>query len=64
VWVQTDGPCEVDVLGHRARTFEVDGHHFAIVAVRGLRRGSTTPYGVALDGRRAWPLPTRGSRRA
>jgi hypothetical protein len=27
VWVETDGACEVDVLGHTARTFEVRGHH-------------------------------------
>jgi hypothetical protein len=57
VWVQTDGPCEVEVLGHRARTFAVDGHHFAVVAVTGLAPGTRTPYGVALDGRDVWPRP-------
>jgi hypothetical protein len=24
VWVETDRPCEVEVLGHRAGTFHVD----------------------------------------
>ncbi|HYF27138.1 MAG TPA: alkaline phosphatase D family protein [Baekduia sp.] len=55
VWVQTDGPCEVAVLGHRARTFELDGLHVAVVRVRGLQPGSATPYEVALDGERRWP---------
>ena len=55
VWVETDGPCEVDVLGHRERTFEVEGHHFALVCLHGLEPGATTPYEVRLDGRRAWP---------
>ncbi|MGZ4666761.1 MAG: DUF7800 domain-containing protein, partial [Frankiaceae bacterium] len=26
VWVETDRPCTVDVLGCRARTFHVAGH--------------------------------------
>src|SRR4029079_19063383 len=42
--------CEVDVLGRRARTFCVGGHHFALVVVEGLEPGSTTPYEVRLDG--------------
>jgi hypothetical protein len=33
VWVKTDAPCEVEVLGHRQRTFELEGHHFALVTV-------------------------------
>ncbi|MGZ8666716.1 MAG: DUF7800 domain-containing protein, partial [Solirubrobacterales bacterium] len=55
VWVETDSPCEVEVLGHRERTFTVDGHHFALVCVEGLEPGSETPYEVALDGERRWP---------
>jgi phosphodiesterase/alkaline phosphatase D-like protein len=55
VWVETDAPCEVDVLGHRARTFHVEGHHYAIVTVDGLEPGTTTEYRVALDGRNVWP---------
>ncbi len=38
VWVQTDGPAEVEVLAGRARTFEVLGHHYALVEVTGWHR--------------------------
>jgi hypothetical protein len=55
VWVETDAACEVEALGQRSRTFEVAGHHYALVAITGLARGSTQPYGVALDGERRWP---------
>jgi hypothetical protein len=55
VWVETDGPYEVDVLGHRARTFSVDGHHYALVVVDGLEPGSVAPYEVRLDGDVVWP---------
>ena len=57
VWVQTDGPAEVEVLGHRARTFEVGGHHYALVVVEGLQPGTVSAYGVALDGEHVWPEP-------
>ena len=56
VWVETDAPCEVEVLGHRRRTFCVAGHHYALVHVRGLEPGSETEYEVRLDGRRVWPV--------
>jgi hypothetical protein len=55
VWVETDGPCEVEVLGHKASTFHVEGHHYAIVPIRGLEPGETYEYEVALDGERVWP---------
>ncbi|RBY82083.1 alkaline phosphatase family protein [Geodermatophilus sp. TF02-6] len=55
VWVETDRPCEVEVLGRSARTFAVGGHHYALVVVEGLEPGSTTPYQVHLDGQRVWP---------
>jgi phosphodiesterase/alkaline phosphatase D-like protein len=55
VWVETDGPCEVDVLGRTARTFCVGGHHYALVLVEGLEPGSATPYEVRLDGEQVWP---------
>ncbi|MEZ5264815.1 MAG: hypothetical protein R2755_24190 [Acidimicrobiales bacterium] len=55
VWVETDEPCEVCVLGHRARTFTVWGHHYALVVIEGLRPGETYPYDVTLDGDRCWP---------
>ncbi len=55
VWVETDRPCEVEVLGRTARTFRVGGHSYALVLVEGLEPGSTTPYEVRLDGVRVWP---------
>jgi len=55
VWVEADAPCTVEVLGHSARTFAVSGHHYALVDVVDLERGSTTAYTVALDGERCWP---------
>src|SRR5688500_11268166 len=55
-WVETDAPCEVEVLDHRRRTFCVAGHHYALVHVRGLEPGSETPYEVRLDGERVWPV--------
>src|SRR4051794_11978790 len=55
VWVETDAPCEVEVLGARERTWTVAGHHYALVTVEGLAPGSTTPYEVHLDGARGWP---------
>ncbi|MDX6699667.1 MAG: hypothetical protein QOE65_3064 [Solirubrobacteraceae bacterium] len=65
VWVETDGPAEVEVTTghaaggahHTARTFTVEGHHYALVIVRGLEPGTTTPYSVRLDGELVWPLP-------
>ncbi len=55
IWVETDRPCEVGVLGSASRTFTVAGHHYALVVVSGLARGSATPYEVSLDGQRVWP---------
>jgi hypothetical protein len=60
IWLETDAPCEVDVLGRRDRTFHVEGHHYAIIAVEGLEPGSSQEYEVLLDGERVWPL--EGSR--
>ena len=55
VWVETAGPCEVDVLGRRTRTFCVGDHHYALILVEDLEPGSTTPYEVRLDGELVWP---------
>jgi hypothetical protein len=55
VWVETDAACEVEVLGHRARTFHVEGHHYALVVIDHLEPASVTPYVVHLDGVQAWP---------
>lgn len=56
VWVETGAPCEVEVLGHTARTFTVEGRHYALVVIGGLEPGASHPYEVRLDGERRWPL--------
>ena len=55
VWVETDAACEVAVLDRTARTFHVEGHHYAVVALADLEPGAVTPYEVHLDGTRVWP---------
>jgi len=74
VWVQTDVPAQVEVLGSTARTFEVAGHHYALVVVTGLPPDTRTEYDVLLDGEHVWPpasspfppssIATRGPRSA
>src|SRR5918992_310266 len=56
IWVETDAPCEVDVLGTRERTFCVCDHHYALVCCGGLERGAWHEYEVKLDGERVWPV--------
>ncbi len=58
IWVETDVPCEVEILGHKARTWHVEGHHYALVYIEGLEPGTRTEYTVALDGEIVWPQPT------
>ena len=60
LWVETDRACDVDVLGHVARTFEVRGHHYALVVLKDLPEGAVTAYEVRLDGERVWPPPDGG----
>src|SRR5829696_4495025 len=55
VWVETDAACEVGVLGHAARTFEIEGHHYALVQITDLEPGETYDYEVSLDGTKVWP---------
>jgi hypothetical protein len=59
VWVETDTPCEVEVRAGEssasARTFTVEGHHYALVVITGLEPGSTHEYEVRLDGEVVWP---------
>jgi PhoD-like phosphatase len=60
VWVETDGPAEVEVRAEgaepaRERTWTVAGHHYAIVRVDGLPEDAATPYEVHVDGALAWP---------
>jgi hypothetical protein len=58
VWVETDAPCSVEILGCRARSFAVGGRHYALVVVEGLAPGVATPYRVRLDGEVRWPQPS------
>jgi hypothetical protein len=54
-WVETTASCEVEILGHSARTFAVEGHHYALLLVDDLEPGTVTPYEVRLDGMNVWP---------
>lgn len=63
VWIETDGAGEAEVrctegtAGGTSRTWQVFGHHYALITVVGLEPGAETPYEVLLDGARVWPLP-------
>ncbi|MEV0256585.1 alkaline phosphatase D family protein [Streptomyces sp. NPDC050732] len=65
VWVEADRPCTAEVRcadGARgsARTFQIAGHHYALVPVTGLTPGTETAYEVRLgegEGAVVWPLP-------
>ena len=56
IWVQTEGASTVEVLGCLAPTFEVQGHHFALVPVTNLTSDTITEYQVRVDGELVWPL--------
>jgi hypothetical protein len=55
IWLEVDGPCEVEVLGHRDRSWSVEGHHYALVELDQLEPGTDTEYDVRLDGEVVWP---------
>lgn len=61
VWVETSESCTVQVrcsdgaVG-TAPTFQVAGHHYALVTVTGLRPGASPSYEVLLDDTTVWPL--------
>ncbi|MFF3464749.1 alkaline phosphatase D family protein [Streptomyces sp. NPDC002619] len=62
VWVEASRPCAAEVrceggAGGSARTFQVAGHHYALIPVDGLTPGTSPSYEVFLDGTRVWPLP-------
>lgn len=63
IWIETDGPAEAEVrcdsttAGGTARTWQIAGHHYALITVVGLEPGTETPYRVLLDGTQVWPLP-------
>ncbi|MGW5054342.1 alkaline phosphatase D family protein [Actinokineospora sp. NPDC004072] len=52
VWVETDAQCVVEVAGGKSATFEVEGHHYALVA---FDIEGPTEYEVRLDGEVVWP---------
>jgi hypothetical protein len=61
IWVETDAACTVWVRAEgvepaQSQTFNVCGHHYAIVVVTGLTPGVAAPYSVALDDVDVWPL--------
>jgi len=66
VWVETDAPRTVELTVTEPgggsstlseRTFQVRGHHYALVVVEGLEPGERYPYTVALDHDQVWPEP-------
>jgi hypothetical protein len=59
IWVETNEPCEAEILGRREPTFSVAGHHYALVQIEDLEPAGFYEYEVALDGERAWPPPDR-----
>ncbi|WP_329121057.1 DUF7800 domain-containing protein [Streptomyces sp. NBC_01353] len=62
IWIEADRPCTAEArcasgAGGSTRTFQIAGHHYAVIPVTGLTPGTTTEYEIRLDGRRVWPLP-------
>lgn len=61
-WVEASRPCTAEVrcadgTSGSAPTFQVAGHHYALVPVSGLTPGTVTAYEVLLDDVTVWPLP-------
>src|SRR5690349_9936436 len=57
VWVEGDAACRAVELGQTTPTFEVCGHHDAVVGLTGLEPGAVVEYAVTRDGTQVWPLP-------
>jgi phosphodiesterase/alkaline phosphatase D-like protein len=57
IWVETDRPCVVEILGRRESTWCMAGHHYALVVLSGLPVGQSISYDVQLDGQTVWPAP-------
>ncbi|MFD7321056.1 alkaline phosphatase D family protein [Streptomyces sp. NPDC059875] len=62
IWIEADRPCTAEARcasggGGSTRTFQIAGHHYAVIPVTGLTPGTTTEYEIRLDGRPVWPLP-------
>ncbi|MEV5544894.1 alkaline phosphatase D family protein [Streptomyces sp. NPDC052309] len=65
VWVEASRPCTAEVRcadgAHgTARTFQIAGHHYALVQVTGLTPGTATEYEVFLDDTPVWPQAGSG----
>jgi hypothetical protein len=60
IWLEADAACAVEILGRRNETFQVNGRHYAIVAITGLAPSSCVEYDVLLDGVRCWPQTDGG----
>ncbi|MEV6110227.1 alkaline phosphatase D family protein [Streptomyces sp. NPDC051940] len=62
IWIEADQPREAAVrtptgAAGSARTWQVAGHHYALIPVTGLTPGTDTPYEITLDGEQVWPPP-------
>ena len=57
IWVEVDQSCRVKILDTEETTFEVSGHHYALVLLGELAEGTSTEYTVELDGEQVWPAP-------
>lgn len=61
IWVETRAAARVLVrVGDRewaARSFAVNGHHYALVEADGLQPGTVLPYTLEIDGKQCWPEP-------
>src|SRR5215475_1797609 len=57
IWVETDRACQVRILDQETGTFEVAGHHYALILIEGLQPGHGYEYEVRLDGTVCWPEP-------
>jgi phosphodiesterase/alkaline phosphatase D-like protein len=56
IWVETDRPCVVEILGQQEATWRMAGHHYALVVLSGLPVGQSIGYDVKLDGHTVWPV--------
>lgn len=67
VFLELSAPCDVEVRAGdgdepavtRAHTWELRGHHYVLLVVRGLPDDRAVPYEVWLGGTRVWPDPAR-----
>ena len=59
VWVEADTACNITVkageTAYRSHTFAIENHHYGLLALTGLKPGSSYEYTVELDGKKVWP---------